>query len=166
MMNKNVTDAGFERDMEVVASPNYLGDSETVEWLLRNYISQALQRFDPEKKDESVQSDISDALALADIFLGKDERYPAVPAWNKEGAIDVWLREQGVNRGSTPREIVATAIVQCLAAVYRLYNQSVMGELEENWGFQVGGVVERTARLLLGIPEFDNPPGEEPDEQA
>lgn len=136
--------------LKTVNKDNYLGDQQTVQFLVRNFAAHALARRGTIGDDEATKLDVNDSKTLARIFLGQDPAYPAIEDWNTVGQIDEWIAG-ATNVVGTPEEVVSSALIDFLVSIYKLYNQAVFGGLDENVDWQVGASCEDTTKLLLGI---------------
>jgi hypothetical protein len=131
---------------------NYLGNPETVQFLIRQYAWKAIERRETVKDvDEGSKSDMADAVELAKIFLGMNPLYTPIKPWNSPGQISDWLALKMNQQDIDPIETVASYLIGYLCDLYNLYKQSISGEKKENWGWQIDATVNTAANDLMGI---------------
>jgi hypothetical protein len=93
----------------------------------------------------------------AAILMGKREGFGAMPGWNVEGGIDLWVASQ-LGTSERGQDAIENALVQMLIQATSICNYAdEPGVLEEQWKWQVDAMFEEYVNLFLGIP------GEDPD---
>ena len=147
--------AALEAGIAQAAKPNYLGDIQVIEFLLRDFVQRALARRNPpEDPKPNTEKDSEDALKLASIFLGQDPQYAPMPGWNEPGKIDVWIAQELNVQDDTPQLVVACAFVEFLTEMYELYNYACEPDTKpEQWEPQIDAITEHWRNVLLGVKE-------------
>ena len=143
----------IEKNVHDAVQENYLGNIGVVQYLLRDLAARAIDRYDPDRKTQSLAADVEDCMKLADIFLGKDPAYAPMPSWNVEGQIDRYVSEHSEMKitGFTPREVMASVFINFLINMYELYTYAANGAKPEDWEWQVDAICDDTTNLLLGM---------------
>ena len=149
--------SGFATALEQATKPNYLGDPQVIERLLRNYVHTCLLRLEQmsDNRLEAAKMDMADAYKIADILLGKDEDYPPVLAWNKPGIIDRWLVDQTQVLGDTAEERVGRTLVIYLCRMYDLLVQCQNNPHDADQ-ILFDAIVEEFTNVLMGSPEWNS----------
>jgi hypothetical protein len=145
--------AALQAGITQAAKPNYLGDIQVVEYLLREFARTAINRRNPpEDPKPNNEKDKQDCLKLADILLGQNPLYTPMPSWNKPGQIDEWIAQELNVKNETPQEVVACAFAEFLADIYALYNLACQPNTkDEQWTPQIDLIVGKYRNLLLGV---------------
>ena len=135
------------QDVLATTQPNYLGDFKLVHFLLRNFAADILTAPNIDKIEEK-------ARTLADIFLGKDERYPH-SGWNTPGQIDVYLSQQEGVDSEDSQEVIAGVLVSMITELLELGEIVHKNQLiEEQWQEAALGILHTYASKFLGMPEY------------
>lgn len=139
-----------------VAKDNYLGDPNVVEWLLRNYANNCIQRRTQmlDQRIQSAEMDVADAVKLAGVFLGQDPAYPPMENWNRPGVLDQWLLQELPLPPSEPVNVVRTCLVNFLLKMYKTM-ADFENTPEEFHADMVNGLVEEFTNLLIGNPDWN-----------
>jgi hypothetical protein len=155
----NQIDAGMAAALSPTTAENYLGDPKVVEWLLRNYSNQCIQRRSQMLDDRmgSAQLDVDDAKKVADILLGKNESFKPIESWNKPGVIDLWL----VDEFQPPKEMMGSpeSVVECAIVTFLMHMYKLMVAIEDmpddDAQMSVDALVQQFTWLLMGSPEWN-----------
>jgi|ERR1035437_79796 hypothetical protein len=155
----NQIDAGMAAALSPTTAENYLGDPKVVEWLLRNYSNQCIQRRSQMLDDRmgSAQLDVDDAKKVADILLGKNESFKPIESWNKPGVIDRWL----VDEFQPPKEMMGSpeSVVECAIVTFLMHMYKLMVAIEDmpddDAQMSVDALVQQFTWLLMGSPEWN-----------
>lgn len=93
-------------------------------------------------------------MKVANILLGRDEAYTAVPGWHKPGGIDTALAEQLALETTDPAERVATYVGDIIHRAIQLIGYGQQDRVkEEQWRPQVNALITSAALTLAGVPE-------------
>ncbi len=158
-------ETGIPESLASAQAVNYLGDSETVETIVRQFFARNYARSNPNDpsflpKEQWGQMAQADCLDMATIFLGRNKDYPGLKTWNEAGGIDAWLRVEANVGEEDPQLCVATYFQHVLTEFNKIANYAQEeGVLPEQWQWQIDDLVESTRDLLLGMPA-------EPDEET
>jgi hypothetical protein len=103
--------------------------------------------------DEFTEALSKEALALAEVFLGKDPRYPGY-SWNTPGQIDAYLARKTGHNYAKPEENVAWVLMNYIVELYKLEEKIEEEKLiNEQWQPAATGITNHYVYLLMGIPE-------------
>src|ERR1039458_673848 len=159
--NKQLDSARMVAALAPTTAENYLGDPAVVEWLLRNYSNQRIQRRAGmmDKRVESATMDVADAAKIADILLGKNPDYAPIKNWNKAGVIDRWMVDEFHKVkmevvGATAEERVRNVVINFLCQMYDLI-VAIENQPDDMAQMSVDALVQMFTWLLLGYPEWN-----------
>jgi hypothetical protein len=159
--NKQLDSARMVAALAPTTAENYLGDPAVVEWLLRNYSNQCIQRRAGmmDKRVESATMDVADAAKIADILLGKNPDYAPIKNWNKAGVIDRWMVDEFHKVkmevvGATAEERVRNVVVNFLCQMYDLI-VAIENQPDDMAQMSVDALVQMFTWLIMGIPEWN-----------
>ena len=159
--NPQIDSAGMVAALAPTIAENYLGDPAVVEWLLRNYSNQCIQRRAGmmDKRAASATMDVADAAKIADILLGKNPDYAPIKNWNKAGVIDRWMVDEFRKVelevvGATAEERVRNVVVNFLCQMYDLM-VAIENLPDDDAQMSVDALVQQFVMLLVGIPEWN-----------
>lgn len=149
---------GFAQSLEVASAPNYLGDVKVIHKLLQDFGLVAL-------KNSSIAD--TEAKRLAVILLGMDPVFPSMPAWNKPGAIDVFLKSAIPMDVAGPEPVVATAILKFAKELQAVVEHaSKPGVADAECQSMVNSIINHYAYLFLGIDNSSIQHSKEPGSES
>jgi hypothetical protein len=142
--------------LDQASKENYLGNPEVISKLLVRFVTESAQRRDSSTQAGEVErQERADAMALADIFLGRVPKFAPMIPWNSPGNIDEWiaaeLKHSDVG-GETPEELLASAMIHYLHGSFRIWDLASDGMAPEEWQARFTRHIQRFIHLLLGIP--------------
>jgi hypothetical protein len=159
--NEQLDSAGMVAALAPTTAENYLGDPAVVEWLLRNYANQCIQRRAGmmDKRAESATMDVADAAKIADILVGKNPDYAPIKNWNKAGVIDRWMVDEFRKvelevGGATAEERIRNVVVNFLCQMYDLM-VAIENLPDDDAQMSVDALVQQFTWLIMGIPEWN-----------
>lgn len=143
------------------ASPNYLGNLEVVESLLRMYGGEyIIRQVRGEDRQEVIKWADQEMNRLVEVFAGKNPDYPGPSDWNEHGGIDRWIQSQLVSPDwpddleKTLRLTLIMFLNDCVALAKREKDMQPAEVMEES-----NAIVETYRNLLVGIPIMDSQTG-------
>ncbi len=134
----------------------YLGDTKVLNDLFRVFGKEALDIMHASETGAIAASTIeTEAGKLADVFLGKNERFVPVENWNDvRGGLAPWLRGELNIDELDPHVVVRTALVIYATQLVQLEAYANLPEtLDEQWQWQPEAFVEEFTIMFLGLPQ-------------
>jgi hypothetical protein len=131
----------------------YLGDTETVEALLRGAVADVMGVMRPDvPADKRVNAVRKKSKEVGLILLGLDPAYAPVRKWNAPGGIDTHCAKWLALGDQDPADVMTHALVKLFGEVLDVANYAAEpGVLDEQWRFQIDGLIERYLALFTGM---------------
>lgn len=147
-------DVPFVQALQNASNPNYLGDVQLLQTMLRFYGKQAIDAL-AEKNQVDYKGDLQKiANRVSKILLGDDKSYTVVPGWNQPGRIDVALAESLGLDETNPQERMAHAFLLMVGDLTDIaYDAGANGILDEQWQGSVDALFERYALIFAGLDD-------------
>ena len=154
-LNHHNDPTGLLQSAKQASAPNYLGNLELVDRLVRSFVADIMSRFDEVSMGRMVPNDAAaadqaDCFKMADIFAGKDQRFSPVPGWNGKALAD-FIRQRmysAVQGGEDDRSVIAQAFAVLAHHVY----EAIRADADENKMIdQINDAVRSLAWTLHGI---------------
>ena len=144
-------DADLTQAIELASQPNYLGDPVVVDSILIKLAKEIMHRWksNPADREAAFALDLALCERTALIFLGRDEAYTAMPAWNKVGLIDEFLCEMFEIDDADPVHRVSWVLLDFLQRVLELIG--AVEKIDEAYFEALGEIVLKYRQLLMGI---------------
>jgi hypothetical protein len=139
----------------VKESKENLGNYDTVVQILRTAVDEFLNYLGTTLDDEESRAKWMMGMCseLADIFLGKTNKYDAVEVWNAAGKIDAYLAELFPLGTTDPKERMQWVFVVFFSKIKELNDfAATPGVLSEQWQKSGAELFREFAMMLLGIP--------------
>lgn len=141
----------------VNAEADYLGDLEAIEAILRNHLSDMMQRWaavDSEaKRAAAIEADKAMCKHLAAVFLGQVKGYQVVGAWNTEGEIARYCAERiGMDPNADPMVVMVDVFALLVREMYTALTWAQEGRPEDDWQTKIDGAIEDWTYMLAGLP--------------
>ncbi len=136
-------------------SKENLGNHDTVVQILRTAVDEFLNYLGTTVDDEESRGKwmMGMCSALADIFLGKTDKYDSSEVWNAPGRIDAYLAELFPFPTTDPKERMQWVFVVFFTKVKELNDfASTPGVLSEQWQKSGAELFREFAMMLLGVP--------------
>ena len=138
-------------ELKRINDPNYLGDFQVVNGLLRTLVGNLLiHSGDFADAAEFEKAAEKAAKSLARIFLGQDKNWQA-PAWFSPGQIDVYLGEQEGIASEDPEERVAGAIINMVTDILEVAYSDA--KAPEQWRPVVDQIYREYTFKVMGLPQ-------------
>ena len=156
---------GFEDALRHAAQPQYLGDVQTVDALIRSlWIGTAERREKFNSGEMSRQAmldgDKAAAFKIADIFRGKDPTFPTQPNWNSGHQLPAALAQRlDLDSAQGADNIVRSALGLMLSEIYGLLADDTLDDPKNKW--KVDAAIDFWTSLFLGSIDITHPRSEE-----
>jgi hypothetical protein len=143
---------GFLAGLELAAKPNYLGDSDVIEGLVRDLGDRMLKRRCHLDWETAVRPDTEECRQVARILLGYNEAYTPMPNWNEPGHIDVFVAKEFGIEGPTAEDTLTDTLVEYLAELWHVvYSLAEHNVPAENCTWQIEIPINAYRNVMLGI---------------
>jgi hypothetical protein len=149
----------LDRDDEV---SGYLGDSDTVVSVLKQFLAHVASTFESgassdDERREAIQSIADDCASTADIFLGKDPEYRGMPNWNGPGLVQFLKEHSGIDLSGADEPDDDQSVVELyfatLASLY-LHQMTLHSDgqtTDDDLQSFVNGTLENARNTLMGL---------------
>lgn len=124
-LNHHTDPSGLLASARVATRPQYLGDAEFVERLVRHFVAGILERFDEVGHGVLTPSDAADAdrqacLQMSIVFAGMDQAYTPLPGWNGTGLANHLRKTMSaeIPESDSDTEVIAQAFAVLVHSVY------------------------------------------------
>lgn len=139
----------------VKESKENLGNYNTVIQILRTAVDEFFFYLGTTKDDDEARAKWMENMCstLADIFLGKTDKYDAVEIWNVPGKVDAYLAGLFPLPATDPKERMQWFFLVFFSRIKELHDfAATPGVLKEQWQKSGAELFKEFTMMLLGIP--------------
>lgn len=135
----------------------YLGDIKVVDGLLRQLVSDVIDRYEKVSAGEmeAAQASASDrqaCIATASILAGNDRKYKAVAGWNGQPLADFIQSRTKVGEGDDAQTVIAHALAELVLSTYKELGSDDETEVS---GSKLNASIHATTMMMLGVESND-----------
>jgi hypothetical protein len=152
---KDQSGSSFQAALAVANSEGYLGNSEIVEGLVRDFVANVIEATSPDTA-------FSECDRMALIFSGNEPGFTPIPEWNTREALGMKCADwQDVDPNQSLIDILRATF-----AKYAIWARSTVAdyanEPNDDWRWRIDLIIEYCTSLMLGTIDTVFP--QEPDE--